>query len=223
MKNRDGLLNEIEKMELEEHINACPDCAAYVKEMNCCLDMLVDLPELAPSENFEWNLKRAIIQEKTKRARSAAAMPIGEWRWGVKFIASAASIAAVVLVGTWFALRGPGEMQIRSARTAGQSTQPKQTVTLTPSDYGIISFTSGGYERAYGTDYRSRGNAAGAVQPLMVDGSGRAYRYQTTQFGMSSREDSLAVENEFLWQRLESLEREVMVLHRLLSQERSKR
>ena len=223
LKNRDGLLNEIDKMALEKHINSCPECAVYAKEMNCCLDLLCDLPELTPSENFEWNLKRAILQEKTRRVRLADSASIGEWRWGVRFVASAAAVAAIVLVGVWFASQSPSEMRINSTHTSSGSGAPSRSVRLTPRDYGIINFTSSGYQS---TSRDSRGNPlsrSAYTQPLLVNGSGRAYATYPIQFATSSREDSLMVENQFLWRRMENLEREVMVLQRLLSQELTRR
>ncbi len=221
--NRDGLLNEVEKMMLEKHVNSCPECAVYAKEMNCCLDLLCDLPELSPSENFEWNLKRAILQEKTRRVRLAETSSISEWRWGVKFVASAASVAAIVLVGVWFAFRSPAEMQIRSTRAPGGNDTPGRSVQLSPRDYGIINFTSSGYQTSgRGTQGYPYDRSAYA-QPLLVNGSDRAYTMHPVQFATSSREDSLMTENQFLWRRLENLEREVMVLQRLLSQERMRR
>ena len=223
LKNRDGLLDEIEKMMLEKHVNSCSECAKYAKEMNCCLDLLCDLPELSPSENFEWNLKRAILQEKTRRVRLADGAATSEWRWGVKFVASAASVAAIVLVGVWFAFRGPAEMQINSTRTSAQNGVPSRSVRLTPRDYGIINFTSSGYQTSSRGVQRNPYDRDVYTQPLLVNGSGRTYTMHPVQSATSSREDSLMVENQFLWRRLENLEREVMVLQRLLSQELTRR
>ena len=217
------MLDEIEKMMLEKHVNSCPECAAYAKEMNCCLDLLCDMPELSPSENFEWNLKRAILQEKTRRVRLADSASISEWRWGIKFVASAVSVVAVVLVGVWFAFRAPSEMQINSTRTSARNNVSGKSVRLTPRDYGIINFTSSGYQTAGWGVQGNPYDRNAYTQPLLVNDSGRAYTMSPVQFATSSREDSLMVENQFLWRRLENLEREVMVLQRLLSQELTRR
>ncbi len=223
LKNRDGMLDEIEKMMLEKHVNNCPECASYAKEMNCCLDLLCDLPELSPSENFEWNLKRAILQEKTRRVRLADGVSIGEWRWGVKFVASAASIAVIVLVGVWFAFRNPAEVQINSTLPSARNGVSGRSVRLTPRDYGIVNFTSSGYQTT-GRGVQGNPYDRGVyTQPLLVNGSGRTSTMSPVQFAASSREDSLMVENQFLWRRLENLEREVMVLQRILSRELTRR
>jgi hypothetical protein len=207
-------------MMLEKHVNSCPECAAYAKEMNCCLDLLCELKELSPSENFEWNLKRAILQEKTRRVRLADALAMNDMRWGIKFVASAASVAAIVLVGVWLVFRSPSGVQINSPSTDLLENVSSRPVQLTPRDYSLINFTSSGYKP---TGVVRRTDPYVNAQPLFVNASGQALSMSPIQFATSSREDSLMAENQFLWRRLESLEREVMVMQRLLSRELTRR
>ena len=71
LKNRDGMLDEIEKMMLEKHVNSCPECAAYAKEMNCCLDLLCDMPELSPLRKLrvESETGHTAGEDETRQAR----------------------------------------------------------------------------------------------------------------------------------------------------------
>ena len=92
--NCDELLNEAEKMQLLEHLDGCPSCARMAKEIEACREMVNDLPELSPSESFEWNLKRRIVQEKAKTGRGSGVTLFGEWRWGFKFAARKDNAAA---------------------------------------------------------------------------------------------------------------------------------
>ena len=98
-KNRDGLLDESGRMKLQEHLDVCESCTGFVTEMDQCLDLLGDLPECCPSDNFEWNLKRRIVHEKARLVRINERLYFGDWTWGLKFIASAAAVVLIVLSG----------------------------------------------------------------------------------------------------------------------------
>ena len=75
--------------------------------MDGCLDLLHQLPEESPSESFEWNLKRRIMQEKARSSRAGTASPWTEGRWGLKFAAGTAAAAVVVIAGFWLFTRTP--------------------------------------------------------------------------------------------------------------------
>lgn len=222
LRNRDGILNEMEKMQLERHLDRCASCTSFARDMDRCLDLLVDLPEASPSENFEWNLKRAILHEKTRIMRRQSSISFGDWQWGMKFVTSAAAAAFIIIAGTWYVSQRGGEVRIptgsRSIRSA-----PPSSVKLRPSDYGIINFTSSAHKpKRRNTPYNLVDYTVGA-QPVDYTGSYPVRDSQPAPFEVNSREDSLMKENEFLWKRVENLEREVMVLQRLLSQERGRR
>ena len=222
LKNRDGLLNEAEKMKLEEHMDRCASCASFAREMNRCLDLLVDLSEASPSENFEWNLKRAILHEKTRLMRRQSAVSFGDWRWGVKFVTSAAAAALIIIAGTWYgSQRESGAPVLGGSRSI--TSVPSSSVKLTPRDYGIINYTSSAYKPTRrNTPYNLVDQTIG-TQPVNYTGSSGTRDSQQSPFAANSKEDSLAKENEFLWKRMENLEREIMVLQRLLAQERGRR
>jgi hypothetical protein len=222
LRNRDGLLNEAEKMKLEEHMDRCAYCTSFAREMDRCLDLLVDLPDVSPSENFEWNLKRAILHEKTRIMRSQSNVSFGDWRWGMKFVTSAAAAALIIITGTWYVSQKVGEAPVLGGSRSVTSVPPS-SVNLTPRDYGIINFTSSAYKPTRrSTPYNLVDQTVGA-QSVNYTGSYRMRDSQSAPFAANSREDSLMKENEFLWKRVENLEREIMVLQRLLSQERVRR
>ena len=222
LRNRDGLLNEMEKMKLEEHMDRCSSCADFARGMDRCLDLLADLPEMSPSENFEWNLKRAILQEKTKLMRRQSSVSFGDWRWGMKFVTSAAAAAIVIIAGTWYLSQRGGDTEIGSGSPSLTSRRPS-SVKLSPRDYGIINYTSSAYNPTRrGTPYNLVDRTV-LPQPVNYTGSYAFHGEQSSGFATDSSKDELAKENEFLWKRVENLEREVMILQRLLSQERMRR
>ena len=190
--------------------------------MDRCLDLLIDMPDRSPSENFEWNLKRAILHEKTRIMRRQSAVSFGDWRWGMKFVTSAAAAVFIIIAGTWYISQRSGEARVFGGSRSITSAPPS-SIELRPSDYGIINFTSSAYKPSRrSTPYNLVDQTVG-TQPVGYTGTQTAFGSQETPFGVSSREDSLMRENEFLWKRVENLEREVMVLQRLLSQERARR
>jgi hypothetical protein len=222
LRNRDGLLNEAEKMKLEEHMDRCASCASFAREMDRCLGLLVALPEVSPSENFEWNLKRAVLHEKTRLLRMQSSVSFGDWRWGMKFVTSAAAAALIIIAGTWYMSQSEGERAIFGRSQSVTSVSPS-SVKLTPRDYGIINFTSSAYKPSRrNTPYNLVDYTVGS-QPVNYTGSYGMRESRASGFATSSREDSLLKENEFLWKRIENLELEVMVLQRRLAQERARR
>ncbi len=219
LKNRDGLLNEVEKMKLEEHMDRCSSCAEFARGMDRCLDLLADLPEMSPSENFEWNLKRAILHEKTKIMRRRSNVSFGDWRWGMKFVTSAAAAAVVIIAGTWYISQRSGDISIRGGSPTVKSVR-SSTARLSPRDYGIINYTSSAYNPARRNTPYNLVDRNVLPQPVNYTGSYAIRGEQSSGFATDSAKDALVKENEFLWKRVENLEREVMVLQRLLSQER---
>lgn len=222
LRNRDGLLNEVDKMKLEEHMDRCASCAEFAREMDRCLDLLVDLPEASPSENFEWNLKRAILHEKTRMMRRQFSVSFGDWRWGMKFVTSAAAAAIVIIAGSWYISHSGGE-RIVLGDSPSVSGSSHSSVKLTPRDYGIINFTSSAYKPTRrNTPYNLVDRTIG-TQTVDYSESYGTRESQASGFAVDSRTDSLMKENEFLWKRVENLELEVMVLQRRLAQERARR
>ena len=95
--SRDGLLDEMGRLRLAEHLGRCAACARYVKEMDASLDALAGLPELSPSEGFEWNVKRRIHEERNLPRRSDALFPAVGRRWASNFAFGASAAAAIVI------------------------------------------------------------------------------------------------------------------------------
>ncbi len=139
-RNRDGALDESERMRLQEHLNECPECAGFCGEMDGCLEMLGDLREIEVSENFEWNLKRRIAMEKSKAMRSRVDDGVGGWVWGSKFIAATAATLILALAGAWMlAGNDPDDL------TVGERLAQETIRTSAPRQEGEVRFTQTGY------------------------------------------------------------------------------
>jgi len=207
-RDRDGLLNERDKMLLQDHISGCNSCLEFSTEMDRCLELVSDLPRQEVSDNFEWNLKRKIAQEKTRIFRSRYGMRESQ-RWGLKFAASAAAMIIIVFAGAWYLL-GRGPVGLDGQNNTGDPVSPQRQASLSGgADEGLMEFTNTGYPAGlrmvsdglygYGLDEYNSGNP-----PLNI-----------TQ---SYRVDYLRKENQLLKDRILRLRRQNATLRRLLSE-----
>ncbi|OQX85803.1 MAG: hypothetical protein B6D63_01455 [Candidatus Latescibacteria bacterium 4484_7] len=207
-KNRDGLLSESDRMKLEEHLSHCDDCASFVREMDMSLGLLGELEEMSPSEGFEWNVKRRILQEKTRMLRESEALSHGGFGYFAKFAVAGIAAAAVVLVAAFIFVKSP-DNGIRIA----------QKVERPHADQRVQSYA----QPAYTNRMRAAGVPSGA-QPVMVSSevggypttyrtSRRSYPFETIEM---SYNDSLLWENALLKKKVEDLQKQVIYLRRVI-------
>lgn len=211
--NYDGLLDETEKMKLQSHLDRCPKCAAFVEEMERSLGLLKKLPEMAPSENFGWNLKRRILQEKSRLMRQAAGPGTIDLRWGMKFAATAAAMVVIALVGSWFLFGdhtgAPGDQRIAERVTDAGSTR-----YVSSPRYDLRGYTA--------TDRAARMRMVAEDAPGVLRDPGIAGP-RAFQDAAPSREDSLLRENAYLKRCMQKIERENLILKRYLYRNRARR
>lgn len=218
-ENRDGLLDESEKMKLQEHLNVCHSCSEYVTEMDQCLGMLGDLPECCPSENFEWNLKRRIVQERARLVRIHERRYFGEWTWGLKFVASAAAVVLIVIGGLMYMDNREGRPgQMAEAPTGDTSvTQPRMPPAPMPDYYDDL--------RLAGINYSPNlryppGLKTVSSRPMQYGGRYEYERQLPFEINTEMLDDSLMQSNALLKQRIMRLERENYFLRQILSKMR---
>ncbi len=211
--NYDGLLDEMQRMKLQAHLDRCPQCASFVKEMEKSLGMLKDLPEMTPSENFGWNLKRRILQEKSRLMRRTGDSYQYDIHWGMKFVASAAAVVVVALVGSWFLFGGhagvPGDQHLAGKPA---TVQPGRNVSMPPFDHRAVTESEQSARmRMVSDDVPGGMRESGAVGP------------QAFQDAAPSREESLLTENEYLRRYIQKIERENLILKQYLYRVRTRR
>ena len=215
--SRDDALDERGRMELARHLAGCPSCALFVKEMDASLDAARSLPELEVSDGFEWNVKRRILQEKSRlMRREIDTLPFGEKWWMSRFAVGAAAAAAIIVITALFVLQRTGAVAPRVREVASDVRPVGAAMQFPAADEGAI------------TDYATAGAYTG---PRMVSdniftverGSAEGVRQSPFQFVAGSREDSLARDNEMLKRRVQSLERQIMLLNGMLDKERMQR
>jgi len=210
--SRDGALDETGRMKLARHISQCSSCALFVKEMEASLGAIRELPELMTPEGFEWNVKRRILQERTKLMRRENTLPFGGKRWLSRFALGAAAAGAVAVFAALFAVQrlgspAPSVKEVFPVRHASNTAVPASAT-----DEGTVM------------DFSVPGSSAGprmvSDDIFAVERSGDNARQAPFQFVAGSREDSLTKENEMLKRRIESLERQIVILKSMLDKER---
>jgi hypothetical protein len=206
-RNRDGKLDEAERMRLQEHLSKCPQCAKFCGEMDGCLEMLTGLDEIEVSDNFEWNLKRRIALEKSKAMRIHAEAEAGGWIWGSKFVAAAAATLVIALAGAWM-ITGS-----ESGDTALGERLARETVrTSSPRQQGGVRFTQSGYPAG--------------IQYVSDDYLGNVPLEESSRqlpFSMASdpRMDYLLRENELLRRQVERLKLQNAYMQKLLLKQKA--
>jgi hypothetical protein len=213
--SRDGALDEAGRMALARHLAHCASCALFVEEMEASLDAACSLPELSVSDGFEWNVKRRIMQEKSRlMRRDAEASPFGGRLWVSRFAVGAAAAAVVMFAATFAAQRiGMHEPRIKEVPR-----EERSSAILIPAPDAHNDLLS---------DYRMGGAFAGprmvSDNIFTIERGGESVRQSPFDVVAGSREDSLAQENELLKRRVQRLERQLLIYKSMLDKERMQR
>lgn len=91
----DSRLGESHALDLSRHLGDCPDCLRHQQVLTDGRALLRQ-EMVEPPENFEWKVQLGIQQ--ALREKAAPAEPVAGWRFWRPARASAAGVAAVVLV-----------------------------------------------------------------------------------------------------------------------------
>lgn len=196
--NRDGLLNESERMELQNHMESCTDCASFAEEMNQSLSLLEHLPSPEVSDSFVWNVKRKISQRKVDLIRSEHHYLEGQG-WMTRFMAGAAAALIILAAGAWLYL-GAGS-DPAGIRVAESDNTAGAELNRARSDYREMDFTSTGYPAGMRM----------VNDDIYQNGVGQSFGLQT-----QSRLNYLVKQNQLLRQQLVAYRNENAELRKLL-------
>lgn len=208
LRNRDGMLDEVERIKLQAHLDRCGRCAGFAGEMDRCLGLIGKLPDMELPDSFDWNVKRRIAMEKSRVMRVQAGGLFGGSYWGAKFVASAAAAMIIVLAGAWFVLQG-GDSTGNSPVTLSDS-----GARSSRSDQGVISYTNKGYPA---------GIRMVSDDPFSGGSSRQSGRQMPFSMESERRMEYLMKENEVLRRYLRQYKQENAYLRRLIAEERSRR
>ncbi|MFH1756388.1 MAG: zf-HC2 domain-containing protein [Candidatus Latescibacterota bacterium] len=127
----DGVIVDHDRISLETHLNECESCEKFTTQVSRSLDLLHRAPEEMPGDNFNWQVKLKIAQEKNLLSDAITAQKHLFKTWNIRFALSAVSTFALILASGFF-LWSSGWLSDGSLPGSGASDrfarlQPKQT------------------------------------------------------------------------------------------------
>jgi len=139
----DGMISEPDRVALERHLNQCAECEVMASGVTKSLDLLHNIPNVEPSENFNWKLRLRLLKEKN--AIRDESQTERQWyrAWNTRFAVSAVSTLALVLVAGTVLLKSSfapvdrsGSFEFTSATTPTrvETRTPSQTARTMPSN-----------------------------------------------------------------------------------------
>ena len=124
----DGLENDKDRLELEQHLVQCPECDKLASQLVRSMDLLHRAPQEKTSENFAWKVRLKLNQERnTVRERSVSRSALFR-SWNLRYVATAVSAFAVVLTVGLLAVNS----EIFVAPTVDWGADPSIDVAETP-------------------------------------------------------------------------------------------
>ncbi len=94
----DGIVDDTKRLELEKHLGHCPACDKLASELTRSMDLLHRAPQEKTSENFAWNLRMKINQERNANNERSHSYGSMFRSWNLRYATAAVSAFAVVLV-----------------------------------------------------------------------------------------------------------------------------
>jgi hypothetical protein len=118
----DNVLSDSERLHLESHMRECRSCENLSLQLQKSLDLLHDLPQVEPGENFNWKVRLKLAQEKHSLQEELSTHTTWVKRWNFRFALGTVASLAAVLAGGYLFLNSfaPGQVSIPAGVTASQ-------------------------------------------------------------------------------------------------------
>jgi hypothetical protein len=94
----DGIVDDTKRLELEKHIGQCPACDKLASELTRSMDLIHRVPQEKTSDNFAWNLRMKINQERNASNTRSQSYSSMFRSWNLRYATTAVAAFAVVLV-----------------------------------------------------------------------------------------------------------------------------
>jgi hypothetical protein len=174
----DGRLSDRDEIRLESHLVECHSCEKLAAHMRKSLDLLHSLPEVTPSDNFNWKVRLKLARERNSIHEKLESQSMWMKRWNTRFaLGTVAAFTAVTLAGYLFlnsrpALKGTNSSDGYTPKSASVSDQrPTSFETASRPYSGGITTGSSIAERFVSAGYPTTGSASTFYQPIEEDAS----------------------------------------------------
>lgn len=127
----DGMIDDKDRISLEQHLSECKSCEVMASGMTASLDLLHRVPPVQPDENFTWKVRLRLARERHLMPDPSAQRT---WlrSWNRRFALSAASTLVVVLTAGYLITQNaavPGEPPTRATVPGMQKNEPVNVAT----------------------------------------------------------------------------------------------
>ena len=153
----DGMVGDKDRATLEQHLSECETCESTAKSLSKSLDLLHDLPQIQPSENFNWKVRLGIAKARNALANDVTTERSWLRSWNIRFAMSAAATLVVVAGSGYFLMKTsviPDAVRMTSMPVASEVAKksnpspavdrPTETVRYDPTLPGSAPFVSRG-------------------------------------------------------------------------------
>jgi len=100
----DGLEDDTKRLDLEKHLAECKECDKFATQLTRSLDLLHRAPQETTSDNFAWNVRLKLNQERVGARAGSVSYGTIIRSWNLRYTTAAVAAAAVVLVGGLFVM-----------------------------------------------------------------------------------------------------------------------
>jgi len=141
----DGMISDQDRVGLETHLAECESCECMAASLSKSLDLLHSVPQVQPSDNFNWKVRLGIAQARNAIAGDAASERAWLRSWNVRFVFSAVATFVVVASVGYFLTRSsivPGGERFVSSPVATAKKAAGFDVENPPVERGPRSRTS---------------------------------------------------------------------------------
>jgi len=101
----DGMIGDQDRIILENHLGECESCEVLATSLSKSLDLLHSVPQVQPSDNFNWKVRLGITQARNAIAGDTVNERSWLRSWNIRFVLSAASTFVVVAATGYFLTR----------------------------------------------------------------------------------------------------------------------
>jgi anti-sigma factor RsiW len=163
----DGMIGDQDRVSLETHLGECPSCESMATSLSKSLDLLHAVPQVQPSDNFNWKVRLGIAQARNAVADDAVTSRGWLRAWNIRFALSAASTFVVVAATGYFLTRSsvvPLNTPVNVLQNADKVAQPK-LVRGSSQPASRTDFAITGGKNRLGSQFGTREVATNEPQP----------------------------------------------------------
>lgn len=95
----DNVLSDSDRIQLESHLRECQSCDALATEFQKSLNLVHDLPQVEPSENFNWKIRLKLAQERHSLQEEFTTHTSFIRHWNIRFALGTVAAFTAVLAG----------------------------------------------------------------------------------------------------------------------------